>query len=372
MPQDADPILDTADNEPTDGIGLCLSGGGYRAMVFHIGALWRLAEARRLKSLTRISSVSGGSITAAVLALAWDKLTDGDLTGYKTHVVTPLRDLASTTIDRGSILGGLILPGGIGEYVARAYDKHLFKGADLQALPDEPRFIINATNLETGVLWRFSKRYMADYRVGMIDNPKTPIADAVAASSAFPPLLSPFMLDVAPSDFDKKYGDLPDSFRRDISLTDGGVYDNLGLQQVWGRCKTVFVSDGGGHVGDDPSPAGDWARQSKRIFDVVDNQVRSLRKIQVVGSFKAKRRIGAYWGIRTDIADYELADALACPHERTMKLAEISTRLKAMSDTEQERLINWGYAVTDAGLRKRYDATIAKPAGFPYPGVGVG
>src|SRR5690349_24765362 len=69
------PVNDTAEpKKPEVGAGLCLSGGGYRAMVFHVGVLWRLYEAGRLKSLKRISSVSGGSITSATLALAWPGL----------------------------------------------------------------------------------------------------------------------------------------------------------------------------------------------------------------------------------------------------------------------------------------------------------
>ena len=55
--------------ELDDGFALCLSGGGYRAMVFHAGALWRLYEAELLQGLKRISSVSGGSITTGVLGL---------------------------------------------------------------------------------------------------------------------------------------------------------------------------------------------------------------------------------------------------------------------------------------------------------------
>ena len=51
-----------------DGVALSLSGGGYRAMVFHVGALWRLNEVGLLSKLKRISSVSGGSITAGALA----------------------------------------------------------------------------------------------------------------------------------------------------------------------------------------------------------------------------------------------------------------------------------------------------------------
>src|SRR5208282_640505 len=51
------------------GTALCLSGGGYRAMLFHLGSLWRLNEAGLLRKLNRISSVSGGSITAGMLGL---------------------------------------------------------------------------------------------------------------------------------------------------------------------------------------------------------------------------------------------------------------------------------------------------------------
>src|SRR5262245_53388542 len=66
---------DDAQRAPEAGTALCLSGGGYRAMVFHIGVLWRLYEAGSLGSLQRISSVSGGSITAGVLALKWRRLS---------------------------------------------------------------------------------------------------------------------------------------------------------------------------------------------------------------------------------------------------------------------------------------------------------
>jgi NTE family protein len=57
-----------------DGVALSLSGGGYRAMVFHVGALYRLNEIGLLGKLARISSVSGGSITAGLLGLLWSKL----------------------------------------------------------------------------------------------------------------------------------------------------------------------------------------------------------------------------------------------------------------------------------------------------------
>src|ERR1044072_8486054 len=62
-------------SEPEDGVALCLSGGGYRAVVFHVGVLWRGNEPGLLPRLTRVSSVSGGSITAGVLGLHWGELS---------------------------------------------------------------------------------------------------------------------------------------------------------------------------------------------------------------------------------------------------------------------------------------------------------
>jgi hypothetical protein len=50
---------DAAEPGPQDGMGLCLSGGGFRAMLFHLGAIWRLNQAGMLPQLNRVSSVSG-------------------------------------------------------------------------------------------------------------------------------------------------------------------------------------------------------------------------------------------------------------------------------------------------------------------------
>lgn len=366
--------LMTAGTQPADGVGLCLSGGGYRAMLFHLGALWRLLDAGLLPQVTRVASVSGGSIAAAQLALGWDASIREGRAGFVREVVAPLRALAATTIQYGAILGGIALPGTIGDYVAKAYAKRLFGEKTLQDLPDAPRFVFNATSLETGALFRFSKPYAREWRVGKIDRPRFRLADVVAASSAFPPFLSPFVLDVSPGDFAAPAGGEigDDRFREDISLTDGGVYDNLGLEPVWKSCRTLFVSDGGGRMADDPSPPADWARQLKRVLDLVDHQVRNLRKRQLIDSFTSGARQGAYWGIRTDIADYPTHSAFACPHDATMKLASVATGLKRLDDDLQERLINWGFAVTDAALRSRYDPGIAPAGKLPYHSSGIG
>jgi len=361
----------------SSGIALCLSGGGYRAMLFHAGALWRLNETGWLTRLDRVSSVSGGSIVAAVLALAWHRL-DFDESGvaarFVENVVAPVRRMASVTIDVPSIIEGVLTPGSVAEKVTTGYRKVLFGDATLQDLPDRPLFVINATNVQSGALWRFTKRYMRDYRVGEIRRPVLPLATAVAASSAFPPFLAPVTLDLDESAYSRP-GRSEDLHRRPfttrVALCDGGVYDNLGLETAWKACRTILVSDAGGKMQPEGQPRGNWAQQMRRVLDLVDNQVRSLRKRQLIASYRTGNRRGAYWGIRSDIAHYRLADTLPCPHEATMRLAVVETRLKATKPRLQEQLINWGYAVCDAALRKHVDRKAAPPPGFPYPDVGV-
>jgi NTE family protein len=347
-------------------------------MIFHVGVLWRLNEAGYLPRLARISSVSGGSITAGVLGLKWSRLAfDGAKVaqGFRAEVVDPLRALAGRTIDAGAIVGGVILPGvSVGERVEAAYRKHLFGDATLQALPDQPRFVINATNVQSGALWRFSKPYLADYRVGRVLKPALPLARRrrlVGISARALPGGSGLRAQdwEAPAAAGVDLGHEP--FTTEVVLSDGGVYDNLGLETAWKRYQTVLVSDAGGKMQPEAEPERDWARHVLRILEIIDNQVRSLRKRQVIAAYLRGERTGAYWGIRTNIADYRLPDALACPFDRTLALAAIATRLARMEAEQQERLINWGYAVCDAALRRHVDAGLARPAGFPYPGVGV-
>lgn len=128
--------------------------------------------------------------------------------GLVAQVVEPIRAFAHHAVDVGSVLKGVFLPGSINDKVADAYREHLYGDATLQDLPDDPpRFVINATNVQTGSLWRFSKPYMRDYQVGEVKSPTLPLAVAVAASSAFPPVLSPARLRLDPANFSPPQGE---------------------------------------------------------------------------------------------------------------------------------------------------------------------
>jgi len=347
-------------------IALCLSGGGYRAMLFHLGVLWRLNDVAWLGKLDRISSVSGGSIAAGVLGLHWNELgvsANAPAPGFG-KVVDEVRRMASTSIDVSSIMKGLFGPGPAYGRVGDAYDKTLFHGATLQDLPDRPRFVYDATNVQSAALFRFSKPYARDWRVGEIPNPRIPLAVAVAASSAFPPVLSPLELDPA------KYGCALQAgapWPAKIVLTDGGVYDNLGLETAWKECHTVLVSDAAGGAGADLKPRRDWLRHAYRVLEIMHDQVRCLRTRALMEAFERGERAGAYFGVTTDVAGCGVSGSLPCPADQTAILAATPIRLKQLTSAQQESLINWGYAVCDAAMRKHVDSSLPAPSGFPYP-----
>ena len=182
---------------PADGVALCLSGGGYRAMLFHLGALWRLNELGYLARLNRVSSVSGGSITAGVLALAWPRL-DFDATASRDE----LRRSSSSTRSarsRGTTVDvwrdrprDRRCPATISDRVAGAYRRAPVRRRDAAGPARHARGSSSTRRTSRPARSSASRsRTSRDYRVGEVPNPAVPLAAAVAASSAFPPFLSP-------------------------------------------------------------------------------------------------------------------------------------------------------------------------------------
>ncbi|HEV7766171.1 MAG TPA: patatin-like phospholipase family protein [Thermoanaerobaculia bacterium] len=377
MPNGELPLTSDAgsDEKLEDILALCLSGGGYRAMLFHLGTLWYLNDTGYLPKLDRVSSVSGGSITAGVLATRWKDLTfdaTGKATNFGNVVVVPVRKMASTTVDAGSVIKGLLTPGtSVSDKVIKSYRNILFGDATLQDFVDKPRFVINATNVQTGSLFRFSKPYIADWRVGMINNPTTKVAEAVAASSAFPPVLSPARLDFNHGQWSQlntqQCGRPP--FTTKVVLTDGGVYDNMGIETAWKRCKRVLVSDGGGHYQSEENPSGIWVQHSIRITGTIDNQVRSLRKRQILSAFTSEDdpHTGTYWGMWTKPSKYPVP-GLPADDAKAEELARVSTRLAELKNDVQNRLINFGYTMAERAIRSHFDPAAFKPTAFPCPG----
>jgi NTE family protein len=291
-------------------------------------------------------------------------------------IIQPLRSFCRRNIDSTTIGWGGLLPGkSIADVLADAYDEHLFDGVLLEDMPDKPQFIFKATNLQTGRMVRMSKRRIADYRIGEIPHPKGfRLATAVAASSAFPPVLSPVVIKTKPSDWKKLEGaDLhgQSAFTKKLVLTDGGVYDNIGLESI-DSFQTILVSDAGAPFAFQMKKETFWPKQVFRALDIATDQSRGLRKRLLINQATMGKQTAAYWGIDQDGMKAPPHNALPAPISVTEKLARIRTRLNKFSPNEQGQLINWGYASCDNAVRRFADPAAAPPDGWPVPKHALG
>ncbi len=206
-------------------------------------------------------------------------------------------------------------------------------------------------------------------------DPKIPLADAVAASSAFPPFLSPVTIETRGATWFENDGTVAHEFRDRAVLTDGGVFDNLGLETAYKRYRTLLVSDAGKQLDWDVDPHHDWVRHAVRVLDVIDSQVRALRTRLLIDGFQANKRAGAYLGMGTAVSKYGVKPVVPVDDARGLDLANTPTRLAALSRDVQERIINLGYVICDVGIRRYAESLVpqrAPTAALPYPNSRIG
>jgi len=248
-------------------IGLALSGGGSRAMAFHLGCLRALNDYGILDRLTALSAVSGGSVIAAMYAYSDEPFEEfearvievlrrGFVRGIARHTFfspeTPkivftqltagLMALAGSTV--GAIGNVLVLLGADRKTVSdftrqlqspvrrgasrtTAFERHLRHTVFGETRVDEVKranlgVVINAAELRTGTAFRFGSHATGSWRFGVLDGPAPFVSRAVAASAAYPALL-PCLDEVGAF---KKNGA---TTTHRVIITDGGVYDNLGI-----------------------------------------------------------------------------------------------------------------------------------------------
>jgi len=358
------------------GVALCLSGGGYRAALFHLGALTRLNELGVLSGVDTISAVSGGSILAAHLA---DKVrrwpTGGEvICGWQCNVVEPFLDFTSRNIRNRPLLKRFLIPwnwfrrGTAVEALARTYQAEL-TGLMLTETTARPRFIFSATDMVFGVNWVFDTgtRSVGDYQAGYRHFPAWPLAKAVAASSCFPPLFDPMPLSLKPQELS---GGLYDRKNRDglvsaLSLSDGGVYDNLGLEPAWKTHDTVLASDGGAVF--DAERDGGLFWRLNRYASIAGRQGGAIRKRWLISSFMNRALKGTYWSVGSAAKHYDPA-AIGYPEDLVdRRIADVRTDLDRFSEAEQHVLMNHGYLVADAAIRIHAPALISVKAPLVIP-----
>lgn len=214
------------DARGTDGpqIGLALSGGGFRATAFGLGSLRALHDRGILSQVSVVSGISGGSLLAAMWAYG-----PSDFDEFDATVVEVMRDGLQMEIARR-----LLVPArhngtrrtfakGLTEALIRAFAARPF-GARTMDEVTHPGLatVLSATDLTTTNAVRFGSEASSCSPYGRIQEPVA-VAEAVAASAAFPILLPALKRRFT---FERRDGTTE---QHDVALTDGGVYDNLGL-----------------------------------------------------------------------------------------------------------------------------------------------
>ncbi|MYN04557.1 patatin-like phospholipase family protein [Pseudoduganella sp. DS3] len=318
-------------------IGLTLSGGGFRAAAFHLGVLRELRARKLLDKIDLISCVSGGSIAGAFLALHWhDPLALDKLDRY----------LATRSIAVGSVIGGTLDPFHTRlDKLAETYERDLFHGKKLGDLAEGPRIYVNSTNLATGNMFSFiagarGKSEMGDYELGFVEAPHFPIARAVAASSAFPPVFPPLRLD------EKVYKHAAQCDY--VTLSDGGVYDNLGINPglaALNKLDYLLVSDGGKPYAIKTEPTESGALVLKEGLDIMMEQIRGLQFDRLEHRHKAGAGPRPLWfSIDSEEGESTPGDSVFA--------SSIATNLKALKDAERAVLARHGGALVAARIQR--------------------
>jgi len=395
-------IDEEADGFPVTGlqapdVGLALSGGGLRAMLYHLGALWRLRELGYLGRIDAISGVSGGAIMAAILAKAWWQLErDGfSEATFQRLVVKPALRFSGRKIDAWVIGLGLVPGVKPAHMLAHVLRSKLLGDTRLYELPDRPRFIFNAAHVATGVSWVFQKAYMGDARLGIVPDPQVKLADAVAASASFPPVVAPFWLELPETGLlpiessDLFASAVETGLSNQVLLLDGGAYDNLGIEPIEGRCEVVLASSAGGNLKVDPRR--DRYRFMwpllRRTLDMAVEVGRAQRRRALIDRASAafsgsgyRTRHVALWRTSNDIREASgqrtddwvpLPDGFVVAEGWNDYLASLKTRLWPMPLIDRQRLINWGYLTSDTMLRSYVPALegTAPPPRYPFDGA---
>jgi NTE family protein len=349
-------------------IALALSGGGIRAMAFHLGVLRWLAENKALEQVSHISTVSGGSLILGLIlqetSLQWPTSQV-----FQELVMPTLRQKLCSRSLMNDAISQLRHPSNWrfllsrANLVAMALRESWQVSGTLADLPVTPEWSINGTTAETGKRFRFKQKDLGDYVLGYASSSHFPLANALAVSAAFPGGIGPLVIDASSYEWHKRPWNEPPEQAKPVTplypklhLYDGGVYDNLGLEpffdagkgQVKGNLPSevaLVVSDAGAPLAQGFSLGALNPWRMKRVNDIMSDQARALRVRTFVAYLLKGVNRGAYLYIGEPISEMR-----PCPS--ALFSANFPTTLKRLSESEFDRLVEHGYQVTSKYQRE--------------------
>jgi NTE family protein len=338
-------------------IALALSGGGIRAMAFHLGVLKRMAERGLLERVARLSTVSGGSLLVGLVYRSCDFQWPTSQQFLNKTYPWVGEQLCSRSLQAGAVLQ-LLRPWNWRFCLSRAnllaLELRANWGLDvpLSAIGLSPEWSINGTTAENGKRFRFKGAEIGDWELGYAQAPNFPLGSALAVSAAFPIGFGPLALRADAYIWKKRAWDAPKGSEQVVNvgtkrlhLYDGGLYDNLGAEPFFDPGKQqpknagdyIIVSDAGAPlpIGLRSGPLNPF--RIKRMMDIMSEQSRSLRIRAFANYLQTNPGIGAQLLIGTAISGPDCTEA---------KFARsFPTSLKRLSRTDFERLAGYGHGV---------------------------
>lgn len=373
----ADAVARLADGK----VGLALSGGGFRASLFHIGVLARLAELDVLRRVEVLSCVSGGSIVGAHYYLEVRNLLErkrdeeiepGDyieivrkleldfLTGVQTNIRTSViteseavRRMTGADYSRTLRLGEL--------YEDRLFSKVVPVPVYMHEIPIHPALgdgerwfdfkprahnwrrdakvpilLLNAATLNTGHNWQFTTTYMGEapatihrevdsvprlrrkYYTEAPDSPEKPQQVRLGTAVAASSCV-PVLFE--PVTFKGLYQDRGREQKYDVRLVDGGVCDNQGVAGLLEQdCTVLLVSDGSGQLSSEAAPSA--LTVALRMNDILQARVRGTQYRELDARRDASLLNGLMFVHLMKDLDNNPVDWAGCPPESRLAPAD--------------------------------------------------
>jgi predicted acylesterase/phospholipase RssA len=373
-------VENTGDIVKSRRIGLALSGGGFRAAIFHLGVIRRLEELGIMPQIRAISSVSGGSIIAAYYLCEMERrlhLEPVDLRTDRDVRMRIFEEIAAdflAALDKNlrsralfytpfyhpwlfvkTLLMRPFRASARSILIQEEYDRWFYKGNSLDQLPSAPaedddarkdvvkgcRLLLNTTSLLSGNRVSFCREPVSGVNeMSRVNTNGLPISRVVGASSGVPGLFPPTLI----------AGDV---------LVDGGLTDNQGIESLLEdstRCNVLLISDASGQMEGENDIGRGIVDVLARVNSVLQFQIRNKLIDNLVGwkhlpdrDHEAHRF--AFIHLFLNLKDRPGAEKRV-PTEFVPALGRIRTDLDQFSYVEREALMYHGYTLIDAQIRK--------------------
>jgi predicted acylesterase/phospholipase RssA len=409
-------------------IRIAFSGGGFRATFYSLGAFRRLVELGLWENVSRIDSVSGGSVTAGAIMLALSKEKFKDIEDFDKRVTKPLRRLGQSRFREVVTIPVFIFIGIVSAFYfmivsyfsipliislivypillfyirptkffsinfQTLLNLFFFKKKLMQELPLYPKWCANATCLNSGKRFRFNQKDFGGNKIGVTEDNDIKVSFAVACSAAFPPVFAPFKLNAGKrrfySDWWKKDKTLNSDVPSQLFLSDGGVYDNLGSENILQEKENsvpFIIIDAGQYMSQwSPNLNPNWFENNSRIIATSLDQIISLRRRILYGVTKSEveKNLGVMLilgqPIKTFNDKYEnfgkLSDDITdkmpiydiFPEEIDKMVADLRTDLDSFHDIEIDMLMWAGAIRMDIALKRYFRKYLSDNQFFDVP-----